>query len=125
MKNKNILILIFTAFFLSGCSLITSKNTYVQIYNCDHGSIELQLTGKNFNGLDFIIIVNPESGYTLKSEHLYVYNDNPDWRNGYASYYPTDKNRIIVTNTFNQNVYLLKADNESKLVINALFTKNE
>ena len=125
MKNKNILILILTAFLLSGCSLITSKNTYIQIYNCEHGSINVQLTEKSLNGIDFILLVNPENGYYLKSENLYVYNDNPNSRNGYADYYPNDKNRIILTNTVNQNIYTFKADNESKIVINALFTKIE
>ncbi len=125
MKNRNLLIFIFTVFIFSGCSLISSKNTYVQIYNCDHGYIEVQLTGKTINGIDFMLFANPETGYTLKPENLYVYNDNQNGRDGYAEYYPGDNSRIILTNTFNQNVYTFKADNESKIIINALFTKIE
>ena len=124
-KYKLILILLFAAIFLSGCSLMTNKNTFIQIYNCEHGSIELQLTGENTSGSDFLLMVYPHIGYKLKFENLFVYNDNHEGPRGYALYSPLDRFRILPTLTSNENVYILKADKESKLVINALFTKIE
>jgi hypothetical protein len=102
-------------------------NTYVQIYDCVHGSIEVQLKEENDSGIEFYIILHPDEGYYLKNnKDLYIINHNENNKHNYASYsYKNNITWVIPKSTDDKNVYILKVDRESKLTITAFFTKIE
>jgi len=126
MKIKIVILLVLVSVIFSGCGLLSTKNTYIQILNCEHGSIDVQLTAEHGNGSDYLLIAYPENGYCLKYENLFIYNDHPsDLADYYAAYSMTDYGRIIPIGTHNENVYMLQVDKESRIIINALFTKIE
>ena len=130
MKNLRILFIsIISTVILASCSLMPELNTYVQIYDCIHGSIEVQLKEENDKGIDFYIILHPDEGYYLKkTEDLYIIDHSDNNKHNYASYsysYFNDLTQLVPKCTDDENVYILKVDRQSKLTITAFFTKIE
>lgn len=124
MKNlKNILLLILLTGIFEGCSLMSDSNTYVQIYDCIHGRVEVEVREKTFQYTEFCLYVYPDKGYTFDSDNLYIMSHNEKGR--YNDYYYSDDNRIIPIGTNNKKIFYFKADTGAKISITAFFTKLE
>lgn len=123
MKNiKIVFILIFTAVMFSACSFMGTSNTYVQIYDCIHGSVDVQVKEEKIQETDFIIYIYPDEGYELDVEKLYIMDHN---KSGYSKsrYYDDDEARVFPVSTENKNIYYFTASNNARITITAFFTK--
>lgn len=120
MKKKSFLILsmLMSILFVS-CGFIPRYNTYVYIYDCEHGSLEVQCLSENKKGSDFLVTAYPEDGYKLDVNHLFIYN-NPKETDEY--YIEPEKERIT-SEKKNENQFQFYAKKSLNITVYAYFTK--
>ena len=121
MKNLKIIFLsILLIFVFSACSLMPSSNTYIQIYDCMHGSLEVEIKEKSYDDTEFYIYVYPEEGYELDADNIFVIDHEKA-----AHFWSEDEARINCFKTNNKNIYTFSVSTNSKISITAFFTKIE
>ncbi len=112
MKNiKKSILPLFILFLISSCSLIQNLNTYINVYDCEHGSLEVKIMEENLAQITYLIIAHPDTGYCLQNNNLYIFD------------YDDYKYRYIAGKTDKDNCFTLTADKKTKLTISAFFTK--
>ena len=115
MKNiKKSFITILILLIFSGCSMIPNVNTYVCIYDCEHGTLEVKIKEQTDSTIVFLIIPHPETGYSLKKDNLIInyYNENENWQH------------YITPQTMDdEKYYIFRTDYRTKVTISAVFTK--
>ena len=121
MNNKSFLTfsIVLSILFVS-CGFIPRYNTYIYIYDCEHGSLEVQFLSENNRGADFLITAYPENGYCLDINSLYIYN-HPKGTDEY--YIEPEKERIISEETNKENQFQFHTKKSPNITIYAFFTK--
>lgn len=108
------IITVILSVFILSCNFIPNYNSYIYIYDCEHGRIEVELKEEEFDkDRIYYICAYPEAGYELKQENIFVVINSES-----KSKYQTSKSVYKSENTYYIYVY-----RNEKITISAIFTK--
>lgn len=116
MKNKKFLITVtllisVTLLIFTSCSFLPNMTSYICIYDCEHGKIEVQCISETIETNEFLVTGYPDAGYCLLEKNVYIY----DYEN---------RAQIHATPLTDQkNVFKFSADFYRKITVTAFFTK--
>lgn len=117
----SVLLSVFILALFASCNFMTSLNTYIYIYDCEHGRIEVEYVESDGNRKKYKIIPYADEGYYLDEKNLYVI-DNSD--SDSSNYFYYDDDSYINFWAYNDD-YAFYADKNAKITISAIFTKVE
>ena len=117
----SVLLSVFILALFASCNFMTSLNTYIYIYDCEHGRIEVEYIESDGNRKKYKIIPYADELYYLHQKNLYVI-ENSDSDSSNYFYYNNDS--YINFWTYNDD-YAFYADKNAKITISAIFTKVE
>ena len=106
------IITVILSVFILSCNFIPECNSYIYIYDCEHGRIEVELKEEKFDkDRIYYICAYPEAGYELKQENIFVVKNSQGNYNATRSVYKSE------------NKYYIYVSRNEKITISAIFTK--
>ncbi len=125
MKRSRFLI-IFSVFIFQlfiSCSLMYNKNTYVCIYECEHGIIEVECISEDREETEFLLFAYPENGYHINREDILVFVNKDKDSEDYIEDFIFNDTQLELYPAGKENQYRFKAKKNTHITISAFFTK--